>query len=68
MPVPYSEPPACTSCGGALSYDAEQCVCGGRSQNHAGPTPRQMIQVQESRGTSWDEAYQRLWERYVPPE
>jgi hypothetical protein len=45
----YSDPPACTRCGGALTHDGETCRCGGRSQYAAeAPTRRQLLSVAEA--------------------
>jgi len=72
---PYTGPPACTRCGGALLSDGEACACGGGSQYAPRSMPEAyidpetalaLIPREEPRGLSWREAFDQLMSRYAP--
>jgi hypothetical protein len=67
---PYTGPPVCQGCGGALRSDGDQCWCGGHSQYHWHTSRRDVTPDDDEpalRRLSWREAMAELRRRYVPP-
>jgi hypothetical protein len=67
----------CQRCGGALLHEDERCLCGGRSESWPEQQLRQMpdcpmCEVPEARSMppaqTWEECFDQLMSRYVPPE
>jgi hypothetical protein len=68
MPYEPWERPSCQRCGGALDHLSEWCACGGRSARYSMRSAEPVEDAPEQRALSWLEAWERLWDKHVPPE